>query len=102
MATGIEARAVPTKLLKQPTTSEQRSQAKRQIMVALSEMAVFRGAVPTELYLRAYSQRLSREYLPGVLESLAKIGDAEREDGEPALPTMGTILKNRPVRTDSE
>jgi hypothetical protein len=89
-------------LLRMPKTSEQCLKDSSVIAQALAETAYFRGAVATPEYLALYSRRLAIEYLPGVLASLAKLGETERAEGENALPTLGMILGNRPVRTTLE
>lgn len=73
-----------------------------QIKVALATMACYRGATVTPEYLNAFSARLAQEHLPGVLESLRRLGETPREEGETALPDLGTILKNRPIRSSWE
>lgn len=70
------------------------------ILKALMVMAVYRQAEATETYLDAFSTRLSREYLPGVLSSLEKLGELPRAEGETAMPSLGTILQNCPPRVN--
>ena len=91
-----------TRLLQPQKSSEQRSQDEDVITMALAEMCCYRQAVPTREYLEAFSKRLAQEYLPGVLASLRKLGEMPREEGETALPDLGTILKHRPVRSTLE
>lgn len=69
-----------------------------EIVKALMSMAVFRGALAPESYLETFSQRLSREYLPGVIEACRRLGERPVREGEKALPDLGTILAARPIR----
>lgn len=79
-------------------TSAQLSQDSMTIMVALAQMACYRGAVAPPDYLTAFSRRLAQEHLAGVLVSLTKLGEQPQREGEKALPDLGTILVNRPTR----
>ncbi len=82
-----------------PTAPEHsRESAQEQILVALMNMAAFRGAAATEEYLLGFSQRLSLEHLPGVLEACRRLGERPVREGEKALPDLGTILAARPIR----
>ncbi len=91
-----------TSSLKTQKTSAQLCEDRKTIMVALAEMACYRATVAPEYYLSAFSKRLAYEHLPGVLASLARLGEMPRKDGETALPDLGTILKNRPIRDSWE
>ena len=81
-----------------PKTSAERSRDSVTIATALAEMAYLRGSPAPPEYLEVFSRRLAREYLPGVLASLELLSARPRREGETALPDLGTILTNRPIR----
>jgi hypothetical protein len=93
-----EMNLATTGFFKPQKTSEQFSKDEHAITVALAEMCVYRQVVATQEYLQVFSQRLAQEHLPGVLASIRKLGEMKREEGETALPSLGTILSNRPIR----
>lgn len=66
--------------------------AQRKIAVALNDTAALRGGTITKDATRLYAVRLSREYLPDVLDALGSIGELKRGDYEPAVPELGAIM----------
>jgi hypothetical protein len=63
------------------------------IMLALTQANCFRGAEPTEQYLRLFTARLEQENPDYLFQALAKLGERDREEGEPALLNLPMILK---------
>lgn len=90
MATEL-TRQKPTQLQARSGTSYTAEQ--EQILKALAAAVIFRGASADESYLDPMTRRLSKERIDLVLDALKRIGEAEREEGEPALPSLGRILR---------
>lgn len=72
-------------MLQQPLSSESR------IVVALTEMALKRGAEASEKHLALYSTLLNQYPLALVLQVLKTLGETERGEGEAAFPAYGRV-----------
>lgn len=62
------------------------------IRIALTQLSIFRGANLDKEILSLFSKRLLQENYDDVISALAKLQEMPREQGEPALPDIGTIL----------
>ena len=62
------------------------------IMAALTKMAIKRGGMADQVYLRVFMERLSTENPTDVFRAIDSLADRARREGETALPDMGTIL----------
>ncbi len=62
------------------------------ISAALTEAAIMRDAEASGAYLRVMATRLSTESVDIVLRAIRAVGEAERRQGEPGLPSLGRIL----------
>lgn len=88
METAIE----PAKTPGTPKLSQKPSEETATIMKALTIMAVKRGTEVSPLYLRIFSEMLSKEPLNLVLEAIEDLGKEMRQHWEPACPSLGVIL----------
>ncbi len=61
-------------------------------MLALTESNCFRGAEPTEQYLRLFTSRLEKENPEYLFPALANLGERARGEGETSLLNLATIL----------
>lgn len=65
--------------------------------MAITQANCFRGAEPTETYLRLFSARLERENQEYLFKALSILGERERSEGEGMLIDLASIL--REIRT---
>jgi hypothetical protein len=61
-------------------------------MLALTESNCFRGAEPTEQYLRLFTARLGKENPEYLFKALENLGERKREEGENSLLNLAAIL----------
>jgi len=61
--------------------------------MALTQANCFRGAEPTEQYLRLFTARLKQENPEYVFKALDILGEQERAEGETLLLSLPTILR---------
>lgn len=71
------------------------SESAAEIILALTQMAAFRGASPDGPTLAAFAKRLIAEGLEVAVIAAAcrRLEAAERADGESAWPSLGTLLR---------
>lgn len=62
------------------------------IKIALTQMAIFRRAEMDKPTLSLFSKRLEQERPEDVFAALHKLEELPRQEGEPALPELGTLL----------
>lgn len=61
--------------------------------MALTQANCFRGAEPTETYLRLFSARLEQENQEYLFEALNILGERERAQGETMLIDLASIFR---------
>lgn len=69
------------------------------IMLALTEANCFRGAEPTEQYLRLFTARLQKENSEYLFEALNNLGERSRGEGENSLLNLAMILEEIKILT---
>lgn len=67
--------------------------------MALTQANCFRGAEPNKTYLKLFSARLEQEFPEYLFQSLVNLSEQVREEGDPALLTLGMILQEIKVLT---
>lgn len=60
--------------------------------MALTQANCFRGAEPSETYLKLFSARLEQENQEYLFTALNTLGERDRCEGEPTLLTLASIL----------
>lgn len=79
-------------MAKATTISMSSTHALPRLMLALTQLAIFRGAKMDKTLLTLYSKRLAQENPDDVCVALKKLEEVPRKEGETALPDIGTIL----------
>lgn len=74
------------------------SLALSRIVLALTQMAIYRRASMDEKTLQLYASRLATERFDDVIAAIETIQEMPREAGETALPEIGAILAMVKVR----
>jgi hypothetical protein len=74
------------------TTSRSLDNPLQKIKIALTELAIFRGAKLDPITLRLYSSNLADKPAEDVVAACQKLQELVRKEGESALPEIGVFL----------
>jgi hypothetical protein len=80
-----------------PTLLTLSEKCKQEILLKLGETISFRAAEGSREYFRLMAERLSKENFDYTIQALTNLGERERGEGETALLTLASILKE--IRT---